>query len=242
MTTSFVQASESFIPTTQDTHVLRQVLASLSATSCPRQYNFHMHTTCSDGRLNPEQLMEQAVDIGLRGLAITDHHSTKGFHRAQRWLETHGEAYAQERRPSGDVSLPHLWTGIEISAGLMDDEVHILCYGFNPHATELKPYVQSTTPTGQHYSAASVIEAAHAAGAVTVLAHPARYRRSPDELIARAVELGIDGVEAYYAYNNPDPWTPSPKQTADVKTLSDRYGLLNTCGTDTHGLSLLKRL
>lgn len=236
MTTSFAQASEFFIHAAQDIHTLRQVFTTVSDTSCPTTYNFHMHTTCSDGRLPPEQLMEQALHIGLQGLAITDHHTTKGFHRAQRWLEMYGEQHSQGR------TLPHLWTGVEISAGLLDDEVHILCFGFNPHAAVLAPYLQGRTPAGIYYPAARVIEAAHQAGGIAVLAHPARYRRSPEELITQAVEFGIDGVETYYAYNNPEPWRPSPRQTHEVKDLSDRHGLLNTCGTDTHGLSLLKRL
>jgi hypothetical protein len=74
------------------------------------------------------------------------------------------------------------------------------------------------------------------------LAHPARYRISHDQLIPEAARLGIDGVETYYAYNNPQPWKPSPKQTQEIEQLSKTYSLLNTCGTDTHGLSLLQRL
>jgi hypothetical protein len=61
-------------------------------------------------------------------------------------------------------------------------------------------------------------------------------------LIPVAAHLGIDGVEAYYAYSNPEPWQSSPKQTQQVKQLSATYNLYNTCGTDTHGSNLLKRL
>jgi predicted metal-dependent phosphoesterase TrpH len=234
--TSFAQASETLIPSAQDVASLEQVFSELGETSCPTQYNFHMHTVCSDGRLPPEQLMEQAVRIGLRGLAITDHHTTKGFHRASRWLEMQVAAQGAAQ------PFPHLWTGVEISAGLLDDEVHLLCYGFDPYARVLQPYLQGKTVTGPEYEAGRVIEAAHQAGGLAVLAHPARYRRSPADLISCAVDLGIDGVESYYAYNNPDPWRPSPQQMAEVKAMGDRHGLFSTCGTDTHGLNLLKRL
>jgi hypothetical protein len=87
-----------------------------------------------------------------------------------------------------------------------------------------------------------VIVALHQAGGLAVLAHPERYRRSAAELIPVAAHLGIDGVETYYAYGNPEPWQPSPNQTQKVKQLSATYNLLNTCGTDTHGLNLLRRL
>jgi len=42
---------------------------------------------CSlDGRFRPEELMQQ-IAIGLKGLAITDHHTVGGYQIAQRWLE-----------------------------------------------------------------------------------------------------------------------------------------------------------
>ena len=112
----------------QDTRKLRQVFASTTPESCPNHYNFHMHTVASDGRLQPEQLAEQAVANGLSGFAITDHHSTKGFRRAQRWLKDNTTPAAR----------PHLWSGVEINAKLLNCEVHILCYGFDPEHSEAK--------------------------------------------------------------------------------------------------------
>jgi histidinol phosphatase-like PHP family hydrolase len=49
-------------------------------------------------------------------------------------------------------------------------------------------------------------------------------------------------VEAFYAYGNPKPWTSRPKQTEQILSLGKIYGLFKTCGTDTHGLSLLLRI
>jgi len=62
------------------------------------------------------------------------------------------------------------------------------------------------------------------------------------ELIPLAVELGIDGIESYYAYGNPKPWKPSLRETDEALRLGLTYGLLNTCGTDTHGNDLLVRI
>ncbi|GAC1450758.1 MAG: PHP domain-containing protein [Chamaesiphon sp.] len=194
-----------------------------------------MHTVFSDGQFQPEQLMEQAVALGLKGLTITDHHSTVGYQAAQYWLE---KAVTE----SGAANLLQFWTGIEITAELLETEVHILGYAFNPEHPDLQIYLQGNAPQGSDAQAANVIVALHQAGGLAVLAHPARYRRSAEELIPVAAHLGIDGVETYYAYNNPKPWQPSPTQTQLVECLSATYGLLNTCGTDTHGLNLLQRL
>lgn len=227
-------AHASALSAAQDVPTLKTVFETLTAESCPRSFNFHMHTVFSDGKLQPQELIDQAIDIGLQGLAITDHHSVRGYQAAQQWLD--------QRRSFSPQPLPHLWTGIEINANLLGIEVHILAYGFDPAHAAMQPYTQSRTSTGADYEAGQVIAAVHQAGGLAVLAHPARYRRSPAELIPAAAALGIDGAETYYAYNNPSPWQPSPHQTAEVQNLNQIYGLLSTCGTDTHGMSLLQRL
>ncbi|MEB3336413.1 MAG: PHP domain-containing protein [Leptolyngbyaceae bacterium] len=239
MAVNFAQApsyNPSSNPSFQDVSTLKQVFSTIAADSCPRFFNFHMHTVYSDGQLPPETLMEQAISIGLKGFAITDHHTIKGFQAAHAWLEQ----WQQAHQPT--IPIPHLWSGVEINANLLGVEVHILGYAFNADHLCLQPYLQRATATGSDYQAENVISALHEAGGLAVLAHPARYRRSPAELIPEAANLGIDGVETYYAYTNPTPWQPSPVQTKQVQELSATYGLLNSCGTDTHGLSLLQRL
>jgi len=45
--------------------------------------DLHMHSTCSDGALEPEYLVEWAAHLGLRAIALTDHDTTRGVRRAQ---------------------------------------------------------------------------------------------------------------------------------------------------------------
>ena len=215
---------------------LKQVFQTINAQSCPLSFNFHMHTIYSDGRLQPESLIQQAIAIGLKGLAITDHHTVEGYQIAQRWLEN----WKLSNRP--EIPTPHLWSGVEINARLLGIEVHILGYAFEPAHPCLAPYLQRHAARGEDYQAANVIAAIHQAGGLAVLAHPARYKRSHFDLILAAAQLGIDGVETYYAYNNPNFWQPSPKETPQVQQLAAINNLLSTCGTDTHGFSLLQRL
>jgi len=222
---------ESTKPRAEDILKLKQVWHELDMNSCPYQYNFHMHTLFSDGKLRPLELIEQAISIGLKGLAITDHHTVKGYEIVQSWLTE-----------QAIDSLPHLWTGLEITAELIKVEVHILAYGFSPDYPGLSPYLQGETVTGELACASRVIETIHQAGGLAVLAHPVRYNYSPEDLIAAAKDIGIDAVESYYAYGNPKPWQPSPKETKRVLALTESYGLLNTCGTDTHGTNLLQRI
>lgn len=230
-------------PAAQDVVALRRVFETTHADSCPTLFNFHMHTVCSDGRLQPEVLAQQALSIGLSGFAITDHHTVTGYRLAQQWLEDRAQqCLDQPRQANLKYALPHLWVGVEITSQLLDTEVHILGYGFNPDDQGMERYLAYHSPRGDDAQATNVIAAIHSAGGLAVLAHPVRYKRSPEELIPAAAQLGIDGVETFYAYDNPSPWRPSPAQTERVQALSQTYGLLNTCGTDTHGRSLLQRL
>ncbi len=215
----------------QDLQTLQTVWHDLNAESCPHHYNFHLHSRSSDGQLVPEDLITQAVRIGLKGMAITDHHTVEGYYRAQAWLASQSLSQA-----------PHLWTGVEITAQVHDTDVHILGYGFDPEHPMIQPYLMGDSPTGNLAQAAFVIAAIHEAGGLAVLAHPERYRRPAAELIPVVAQWGIDGVETYYSYRKTNPWQPSPVETAQVKDLAEQFHLFQTCGTDTHGIDLLLRL
>lgn len=132
---------------------LKEAWAGLHARSCPDVYNFHLHTVHSDGRLEPEEVIDQALTYGVQGLAITDHHRVSGYEQAYRYLQ---------RLPG--YRKPQLWSGIEISCDLLGVEVHILGYGFDPDHALMAPYIQGTTPLGDDYAAAAVIQAIQGAG------------------------------------------------------------------------------
>jgi hypothetical protein len=231
MAVDFAQTSAS---SRQD---LQRVFQTVDAESCPLSFNFHMHTVYSDGRLHPDELIEQAIAIGLKGFAITDHHTISGYQVAQRYLENW-----QWHHPQLAKHKPQLWAGVEINAQLLGIEVHVLAYAFDLAHPRMQRYLQKRTASGEDYLALNVISAIHQAGGLAVLAHPARYKRSHFDLIPVAAGLGIDGVETYYAYNNPSPWQPSPKETQQVQQLAATHNLFSTCGTDTHGRSILARL
>jgi predicted metal-dependent phosphoesterase TrpH len=222
-------------PIAQNTRMLKQVWETVKADSCPLEYNFHLHTVCSDGKLTPSTLVEQAITLGVKGLAITDHHTVRGFYLTQALLES-----IRQENPNSPI--PHLWTGVEINAYLLGVDVHILGYGFDPEHPSLEVYLRGERPTGKDYNADRVINGIRQAGGLAVLAHPARYRLPAADLIPAAAYLGIDGVEAYYAYNNPNPWQPSPRETEEMKRLAQQYNLFTTCGTDTHGPNITRRL
>ncbi len=242
MISSPAQLKASARASVSDALELRSIFETVDEFSCPSVYNFHMHTNNSDGQLCSKVLVEQAIQLGLREFAITDHHTVKGYWNAKRHLEDwqwrHPSPIGKQRR----VCLPRLWTGVEITSTLSNVEVHILGYAFNPDHRAIQPYLQKSSPRGNAQLAENVIQAIQKAGGLAVLAHPCRYRRSPEDLVPEAVKQGIDGIEAYYAYDNPKEWRPCPKRTPSMQALAKKFAILRTCGTDTHGKTLTRRI
>jgi predicted metal-dependent phosphoesterase TrpH len=76
--------------------------------------DFHNHSTASDGRLTPTQLVDLAASNGVRVFALTDHDSTEGI----------AEARAAAKRHEGFVLIP----GVELSTDIESAEVHVLGY------------------------------------------------------------------------------------------------------------------
>jgi predicted metal-dependent phosphoesterase TrpH len=76
--------------------------------------DLHLHTTASDGRLEPKEIVSLAVKVGLDVIAITDHDSIDGVRPA---------LAAAEAFPSLMV-IP----GVEINTDVPHGEVHVLGY------------------------------------------------------------------------------------------------------------------
>ena len=82
--------------------------------------DLHMHTTASDGRSTPEDLVRRAFEAGIRTMSVTDHDTMAGVPRAA--------AAAAER---GMTFVP----GIEITSVHGGKDVHVLAY-FLPDLTD----------------------------------------------------------------------------------------------------------
>ncbi|MEB3167525.1 MAG: PHP domain-containing protein [Cyanobium sp.] len=213
-------------------HPLTAVLRSVGPQSCPSRCNFHCHTLCSDGSLDPLTLAQQALDLGLEQLAVTDHHS----------LAAHGPIAAlfAERVQRGEAA-PTLWRGVEISCLLEGCLVHVLALGFDDDHPSLHPYLQGAAVVGPSLQAGAVLQAIQQAGGLALLAHPARYRLPYPRLIGAAADLGFDGAEAWYDYRMEGSWQPCPLVCPAIAADLARRGLLSSCGTDSHGFNLFTR-
>ena len=85
----------------------------------PATIDLHLHTLASDGRLSPTELVQLVVKQGLETVSITDHDSTEGL----------AEAYEAAKEFPDLRIIP----GIEMSADIPGDEVHVLGYFLDYH-------------------------------------------------------------------------------------------------------------
>jgi 3',5'-nucleoside bisphosphate phosphatase len=90
--------------------------------------DLHLHTTASDGRWTPEQLINEIRRAGIGLFAVTDHDSLDSLAQT-----------GQLVRGSGLRFLP----GVELSARLNGHGYHLLAYGFDPDDQNLVALVEA---------------------------------------------------------------------------------------------------
>ncbi|HZK43598.1 MAG TPA: PHP domain-containing protein [Syntrophomonadaceae bacterium] len=78
-------------------------------------YDLHIHTKASDGVYSAEEIIDNAIKIGLEGIAITDHDTVDGLSVAKDYLK---------KLKTTLKFVP----GIELNTDYKDVEVHILGY------------------------------------------------------------------------------------------------------------------
>jgi predicted metal-dependent phosphoesterase TrpH len=99
------------------------VFAQFQQIHSPGRADLHLHTTCSDGELTPEEIVQQARRENLVALAITDHDTIDAIAPAQAALQ-----------PTDRLEL---LAGVEITCEYREREVHLLGYGFDSSNAEL---------------------------------------------------------------------------------------------------------
>ena len=189
-----------------------------------KRINLHIHTTCSDGKAEAEDILKSAKEQGYELIAITDHNT----------IEAH-------KRIQDDI----LMTGVEFDCWCGYVFIHLLAYGIDIHNEELAQFMAKTKAETEGdlirlFSTRNVpklIKAIHNAGGIAVLAHPACYWAiSLENLVKKLISYGLDGIEVYYPYPR---FRKIVKfhSSKDVRKIADKYPqLIKTGGTDFHGV------
>ena len=97
--------------------------------------DLHVHSTCSDGTFTPEELVDYAMEKGLRAFALTDHDTVNGLDRAIRYAEG-----SPADAPSPQV--PEVIPGIELSTEYQGKDIHMVGLFIDYHQLDFAHYLE----------------------------------------------------------------------------------------------------
>lgn len=191
--------------------------------------DFHMHSTYSDGNLNPREIVMLAKRRGVDIISLTDHNNTNGVEEA-----------LNAGRECGVTVIP----GVELSTKFNNCRVHILGYfKDDSYKNELLKAVLKNVKENKineiiqifrgnvdfrGYKNKLCVEAGidilKFFGAVVVLAHPVLVCK---EHLNKIIDLKFDGIEAKY-FKNTDA------ETEYFIKLAKEKDIFYTAGSDFH--------
>lgn len=129
--------------------------------------DLHVHSYNSgDNDADPEETIDRAIELGLHGVAFTEHYAYGASEPIERLREKYGDAIL-------------LFRGVEFSAA----EGHCLVFGADTDRLAIK-----------YAPLAEVVRAVRSAGGVVIPSHPFRGANSTGELLAATTGLaGLEG-------------------------------------------------
>ncbi|MHB8871164.1 MAG: PHP domain-containing protein [Candidatus Doudnabacteria bacterium] len=99
--------------------------------------DLQIHTTFSDGKNTPEEIIEMAVENNVKVISVTDHDSIKGV-----------SGIISLGKTNNIIVIP----GVEIATGYKDKALHILGYNIDPQNKELQElFDRSKKEKVEHY-------------------------------------------------------------------------------------------
>jgi predicted metal-dependent phosphoesterase TrpH len=132
--------------------------------------DLHLHTTASDGRSTPAELVDLAAAAGVTVMAVTDHDTTAAVDD----VRTFAEARGIEAIP-----------GIEITAVLNRRDVHMLAYFFDRADPEFQAFLSSQRAARVDRVEAIVVRLAELGVPVDFKVQIDVARRFPGQSLAR---------------------------------------------------------
>ncbi len=150
-----------------------------------RRIDLHLHSLCSDGRLEPAAVVAAAKEAGLAALALTDHDTVAGI--------------AEAEAAAAALGLPFV-PGLELSAYDADrGSTHLLGYFIDPEHSQLLDFLEEVRQS-RVARAAVMVDKLNELG-LSVSFEEVIAEASPDGLIARPhvarALVGGGWVESY---------------------------------------------
>ncbi len=207
---------------------LKKILLSLTEDDYFKIADLHIHTNESDGKLSPVEVVDQAKRNNLKYISIADHNNI--------------DAYLSTNILAENIVIP----AVEFDCFFKGNLIHILGYGIDIDNMQIRELFAKTRAGRTHNivrlfnlrNPVKVIDLIKKAGGIPVLAHPACiWTFSLEEFIKDLVDLGLEGVEVYYPYHGLRGILKFHSKQIVIK-IAEKYNLIKTGGSDTHGRKL----
>lgn len=162
--------------------------------------DLHVHTTWSDGRLSPREVIQEAAKLGLSAVAVADHDVVGGLDEA-------AEAAA-------DVGI-ELVPAVELTAGWRGRTVHVLGYFIDPRHAELAMALERSEAASRRHVDAVLAELARQGEPLSAVALDQYRTRYPcgASLVFAMVERGM-------LRRLPEPWRALRMAAAEPRVFS----------------------
>ena len=173
-------------------------------------FDTHLHTNyySSCSVVTPEELIQQAVQLRLDGIAITEHGirwPEEKFDGLRRLADTHGLVLINGQEV-------HTYTPQNGMEG------EFLVFGVNKSL-------------GSDFSARQLVERVHGEGGILIAAHPYKWSRHGRQRYYgagdRVYELELDAIEFYHPHHDEE-------SLKKVRQAMETLGLPGTGGSDAH--------
>ncbi len=206
----------------------KELIKSFTKENFDNNINLHIHSTFSDGKMTPQEIINQAKSKGYEYVSVTDHNTLEGY------LKT------DLKNESIVIS------GIEFDCWYRTTFFHLLGYGFDINTELLNPFLAKNKRDTEadwvrifaKRDVKRLIQAIHDAGGIAVLAHPACYWcLNLEGFVKQLISFGLDGIEVYYPYERHRGIIKFHSRKT-VEKIADKYNLIKTGGTDCHGSEL----
>ena len=182
------------------------------------EVDLHVHSTCSDGYRDPDHIVMECIERGVRVLSITDHWSIEGSRIARNHVEE-----------MGLNDLIQIISGTEITTSYNDDLVEFLIYEL-PLTDEINVRLDMMHKNLKLHPI-DVLKFANERNAIASLAHPRRSLslEKCQKYIPIFKSWGLHAIEAIYHSH-------TEEDVESMIALAVRNDLLISGGSDHHGL------
>ena len=178
--------------------------------------DLHIHTEISDGYDSIEEIVEQAITLGLECISITDHNAD----------EVGGYCDRKEIKKLYNLEI---LSGSELSVVHNNKRLHLLAYGYHSMFSKFViPRIADMRDKGKPLTMKKACALIHLFGGKAIIAHPFKYKYDGRALVDELLKTKcFDGIECIHSFHTQD-------EIDYLLDVCQKHNLYVSAGSDYH--------